>query len=60
MPNPVMLWFGLLAVPLVGFLAWRERNKGYALIVLTYLLQWLPWMSRRASRSPTTSTSKFR
>ncbi|HEU5479375.1 MAG TPA: hypothetical protein VFU90_06055, partial [Candidatus Tumulicola sp.] len=20
------------------------RNKGYALIVLTYLLQWLPWM----------------
>ena len=25
-------------------LAWRQRNKGYALIVLTYLLQWLPWM----------------
>ncbi len=44
MPNPAVLWFGLLAVPLVGVLAWRERNKGYALIVLAYLLQWLPWM----------------
>jgi dolichyl-phosphate-mannose--protein O-mannosyl transferase/Gpi18-like mannosyltransferase len=44
MPNPAILWFGLLAVPWVGVLAWRERNKGYALIVLTYLLQWLPWM----------------
>ncbi len=43
-PNPVILWFGLICVPLVGVLAWRERNKGYALIVLTYLLQWLPWM----------------
>jgi dolichyl-phosphate-mannose--protein O-mannosyl transferase len=21
-----------------------ERNKGYVLIVLTYLAQWLPWM----------------
>ncbi len=44
MPNPFILWFGLICVPLVGFLAWRERNKAYALIVLTYLLQWLPWM----------------
>ena len=44
MPNPFIMWFGLIAVPLVGVLAWRERNKGYALIVLTYLLQWLPWM----------------
>jgi dolichyl-phosphate-mannose--protein O-mannosyl transferase/Gpi18-like mannosyltransferase len=44
MPNPMILWFGLICVPLVGWLAWRERNKGYALIVLTYLLQWLPWM----------------
>ncbi|MBV8197735.1 MAG: phospholipid carrier-dependent glycosyltransferase [Candidatus Eremiobacteraeota bacterium] len=43
LPNPVVLWFGLLCVPLVGVLAWRERNKGYALIVATYLLQWLPW-----------------
>ena len=44
MPNPAILWFGLLCVPWVALLAWRERNKGYALIVLTYLLQWLPWM----------------
>lgn len=44
MPNPFILWFGLLCVPIVGFLAYRERNKGYALIVLTYLYQWLPWM----------------
>ncbi|HEY5425082.1 MAG TPA: phospholipid carrier-dependent glycosyltransferase, partial [Candidatus Tumulicola sp.] len=44
MPNPMILWFGLICVPWIGVLAWRERNKGYALIVLTYLLQWLPWM----------------
>ncbi len=43
LPNPLMMWFGLLAVPFVGFLAWTRRNKGYALIVLTYLIQWLPW-----------------
>ncbi|HET9029560.1 MAG TPA: phospholipid carrier-dependent glycosyltransferase [Candidatus Aquilonibacter sp.] len=43
MPNPFILWFGLMCVPLVGFLAWKEKNKGYLLIVLTYLLQWLPW-----------------
>ena len=43
MPNPFILWFGLLAVPIVGVLAWRERHKGYALLVLDYLLQWLPW-----------------
>jgi dolichyl-phosphate-mannose--protein O-mannosyl transferase/Gpi18-like mannosyltransferase len=44
MPNPINMWFGLIAVPIVGVLAWRRRNKAYALIVLTYLLQWLPWM----------------
>ncbi len=44
LPNPVVLWFGLFCVPWVGVLAWRERNKAYALIVITYLLQWLPWM----------------
>ncbi len=43
MPNPIGMWLGLFAVPLVGILAWRERNRGYALIVVTYLLQWLPW-----------------
>jgi dolichyl-phosphate-mannose--protein O-mannosyl transferase/Gpi18-like mannosyltransferase len=44
MPNPVILWFGLFTVPWIALLAWRERNKAYALIVVTYLLQWLPWI----------------
>lgn len=43
MPNPLNLWFGLITVPIVGVLAWMRKNKAYALIVLTYLLQWLPW-----------------
>ncbi|HLI95458.1 MAG TPA: glycosyltransferase family 39 protein [Candidatus Baltobacteraceae bacterium] len=43
LPNPLILWFGLLCVPLVAILAWYEKNKGYALLVLAYLLQWLPW-----------------
>ena len=47
LPNPILLWFGLFTVPVVGYLGWRERDKGYALLVLAYLLQWLPW-----SRSP--------
>ncbi|MDQ6930753.1 MAG: phospholipid carrier-dependent glycosyltransferase, partial [Candidatus Eremiobacteraeota bacterium] len=44
LPNPVILWFGLFAVPFVGVLAYREKNKGYMLLVTAYLLQWLPWM----------------
>jgi dolichyl-phosphate-mannose--protein O-mannosyl transferase len=44
LPNPIILWFGLICVPWVAVLAWRERNKGFALIVGTYLLQWLPWI----------------
>ena len=43
MPNPFSLWLGLLCVPVVGLLAWYERNRGYALLFLTYMLQWLPW-----------------
>jgi hypothetical protein len=43
LPNPAILWFGLLCVPWVALLAWREKNKAYALIVITYLLQWVPW-----------------
>ena len=43
MPNPFNMWFGLFAVPFIGVLAWKERNKGYALIVLDYILQWVPW-----------------
>ncbi len=44
LPNPLNMWFGLLCVPFVGFLAWYQKRKGYALIVVTYLMQWLPWM----------------
>ena len=44
LPNPFIMWFGLLAVPVVGILAWKQRNKAYFLIVLTYLMQWLPWI----------------
>ena len=47
LPNPLILWAGLLTVPCIAFLAWREKNKGFALLVLAYLLQWLPW-----ARSP--------
>ncbi len=43
MPNPLNMWLGLVAVPIVGVLAWMRKNKAYALIVLTYLLQWIPW-----------------
>ena len=44
LPNPIVLWFGLFAVPFVGVLAWREKRKGYALVVVAYLAQWLPWI----------------
>ena len=44
LPNPIGWWLGLISVPLLGFLAWRERNKGYALIVVAYIIQWLPWI----------------
>jgi dolichyl-phosphate-mannose--protein O-mannosyl transferase len=47
LPNPLIMWFGLICVPCVAYLAWREKNKGYTLLVLAYLLQWLPW-----ARSP--------
>jgi dolichyl-phosphate-mannose--protein O-mannosyl transferase len=43
LPNPLVFLLGLVSVPYVGYLAWRERNKGYALLVVAYLLQWLPW-----------------
>jgi len=47
LPNPIILWAGLVTVPFVGWLAYRTRDRGYILVVLTYLAQWLPW-----SRSP--------
>jgi dolichyl-phosphate-mannose--protein O-mannosyl transferase len=47
LPNPAVFLLGLISVPLTGWLAWRERNKGYALLVVAYLVQWLPY-----ARSP--------
>lgn len=44
LPNPAVFLLGLISVPCVGYLAWRERNKGYALLVITYFVQWLPWV----------------
>ena len=44
LPNPIGWWLGIASVPFLGFLAWRERNKGYALIVVAYVIQWLPWI----------------
>ncbi|MFN2459568.1 MAG: phospholipid carrier-dependent glycosyltransferase, partial [Candidatus Velthaea sp.] len=44
LPNPFVWWLGLISVPAVAALAWIERNKGYALLVGAYVLQWLPWI----------------
>jgi Gpi18-like mannosyltransferase/predicted membrane-bound dolichyl-phosphate-mannose-protein mannosyltransferase len=44
LPNPFVWWAGLITVPAVALLAWLERNKGYALLVTAYFLQWLPWI----------------
>ena len=44
LPNPLVWWSGLVSVPAVAWFAWRERNRGYALLVVAYLFQWLPWI----------------
>jgi dolichyl-phosphate-mannose--protein O-mannosyl transferase len=43
LPNPAVFLLGLISVPFTAWLAWRERNKGYALLVIAYFLQWVPW-----------------
>ena len=43
LPNPLVFLLGLISVPVVAFLGWQERNKGYVLLVAAYLIQWLPW-----------------
>jgi predicted membrane-bound dolichyl-phosphate-mannose-protein mannosyltransferase len=45
LPNPLVWWLGLLSVPFVGWLAWRERLKSYILLIVAYFLQWLPWIA---------------
>ncbi|GAC1348817.1 MAG: hypothetical protein NVSMB19_00820 [Vulcanimicrobiaceae bacterium] len=44
-PNPAVWWLGLVSVPAIAWLGFRERNKGYLLLVVAYLFQWLPWAS---------------
>jgi len=43
LPNPAVFLLGLISVPFTAWLAWRERNKGYAILVLAYAFQWLPY-----------------
>ncbi|HEV2739591.1 MAG TPA: phospholipid carrier-dependent glycosyltransferase [Candidatus Elarobacter sp.] len=43
LPNPAVFLLGLVSVPFTAWLAWRERNKGYALLVLAYVFQWIPY-----------------
>jgi Gpi18-like mannosyltransferase len=45
LPNPIVWWMGLVSVPFVAFLAWRERTKGYVLLIAAYFIQWLPWIA---------------
>jgi dolichyl-phosphate-mannose--protein O-mannosyl transferase len=45
LPNPAVWWLGLISVPLMGWLGWRERNKGFLLLLVAYILQWLPWIA---------------
>jgi Gpi18-like mannosyltransferase len=44
LPNPAVWWLGLISVPFMAWLGWRERNKGYAMLVTAYFFQWLPWI----------------
>ena len=45
LPNPAVWWLGLVSVPFIAWLAYRERTKAYVLLVTAYLLQWLPWIA---------------
>lgn len=43
LPNPAVWWAGMITVPWAAVLAWRERHKGVALLIVAYFAQWLPW-----------------
>ncbi len=43
LPNPLVWWTGLISVPFVAFLAWKERSRGFLLLAAAYVMQWLPW-----------------
>jgi hypothetical protein len=44
LPNPLTWLAGLVSVPLTAWFGWRERRKGYLLLVTAYFIQWLPWI----------------
>ncbi|HTD32255.1 MAG TPA: hypothetical protein VK665_01240, partial [Candidatus Elarobacter sp.] len=44
LPNPFVFLLGLVSVPFTGWLAWQEKNKGYAILFIAYFMQWLPWI----------------
>jgi hypothetical protein len=44
LPNPLTWLAGLITVPLTAWFGWRERRKGYLLLVAAYFIQWLPWI----------------
>lgn len=41
--NPAVWLAGIVSIPWAGYLAWRQRHKGAALLVIAYFAQWLPW-----------------
>lgn len=43
--NPVTWWSGIISIPLLGWLAWKRRNRAYALLFCAYFAQWLPWIA---------------
>jgi dolichyl-phosphate-mannose-protein mannosyltransferase len=45
LPNPLTWWFGLLSIPLLGWLAFVKRNRAYLLLFVAYFAQWLPWIA---------------
>jgi Gpi18-like mannosyltransferase len=45
LPNPLLWWLGLIAVPATALIGWIEKRRGYLLLALAYLFQWLPWIA---------------
>ncbi|MDQ2907929.1 MAG: phospholipid carrier-dependent glycosyltransferase, partial [Candidatus Eremiobacteraeota bacterium] len=45
LPNPLTWWLGLISVPFMGWIAWREKHKGFTLLFVAYFIQWLPWIA---------------
>ena len=42
--NPVLCWGGLMSLPLLGWMAFRRRDRRAAFILVGYLSQLLPWV----------------